>query len=366
MKLRFILIAILLFSLWACRKKEYPQSVTENDAVFYFSATIDGNPVRIDAGTNNYYMYSSYSQDSTSLLYSFSGDLRRSDCNCGSRLQININDSKVSLSNASVQIDSALKPAAYSFNAGPSYLVQFQSSSNKIPSSWLWNFGDNGTSTQQNPTHLFQRGGKYNVGLTIVDSGSCQSSVNNIMKIGMPGSCTASVKDSAYGAHNVSFMSSVSGAAPFVYQWNFGDGSSTVPYVNPTHTFAIGGSYPVQLRVIDANNDTAYTNINTITANDQSSCRSLFSIVSSTAVPVIPLSAITVSWTDESGVTYTSNNAAQPFSSYFDVTSVSDFDNNEKGEKTKMLRVKFKCRVYNGLQYKTINNAEAVICISYK
>jgi PKD repeat protein len=366
MKLRFIFIPFLLFSLWACRKKEYPQSVTENDSIFYFSATIDGNPVKMDAGVNDYYMYSSYRLDSSSNLYSFTGDLKRSDCNCGSRLQIGINADKVYLPNASVQIDSALKPAAYPLYAGDSYLVQFQSASNKTPASWLWDFGDNSTSTQQNPTHLFQRGGKYNVKLTIVDSGFCQSSISNIIKVGMPGSCAVSVKDSAYGSNAVSFKSAASGAAPFTYQWNFGDGSSTVPSANPTHSFAIGGSYPVHLRVIDANQDTAYANINTITANDQSSCRSLFSVASSTAVPVIPLSAINITWTDESGSTYTSVNAAQPFSSYFNVTSVTDFDNNEKGEKTKILHVKFKCRVYNGLNYKTIDNAVAVICVSYK
>jgi PKD repeat protein len=186
------------------------------------------------------------------------------------------------------------------------------------------------------------------------------------MKIGMHGSCTASVRDSAYGSNTVSFTSAVSGAAPFTYQWNFGDGSMTVPYANPTHSFAIGGSYPVRLRVIDANQDTAYANINTITANDQSSCRSMFAITSVTAMPVIPLSAVNISWTDESGNIYTSNNAAQPFSSYFNVLSVNNFDNNEKGEKTKKLLVKFKCRVYNGMQYKTIDNAQAVICVSYK
>lgn len=38
--------------------------------------------------------------------------------------------------------------------------------------SWLWDFGDGSTSTQQNPIHVYNSTGTYNVTLTI-NSGSC-------------------------------------------------------------------------------------------------------------------------------------------------------------------------------------------------
>lgn len=35
---------------------------------------------------------------------------------------------------------------------------------------WLWNFGDNSTSTEQNPHHIYQSPGEYAVGLVVIDN----------------------------------------------------------------------------------------------------------------------------------------------------------------------------------------------------
>ncbi|MBS4062572.1 MAG: PKD domain-containing protein, partial [Bacteroidetes bacterium] len=40
---------------------------------------------------------------------------------------------------------------------------------NKNVTSWLWNFGDGGTSTQQNPSHVYNAVGNYTVSLTVGD-----------------------------------------------------------------------------------------------------------------------------------------------------------------------------------------------------
>jgi hypothetical protein len=37
--------------------------------------------------------------------------------------------------------------------------------------SWLWEFGDNGTSTERNPTHRYSGPGTYAVRLTVTDNG---------------------------------------------------------------------------------------------------------------------------------------------------------------------------------------------------
>lgn len=44
--------------------------------------------------------------------------------------------------------------------------VDFTDSSTGVPTSWLWNFGDSGTSTSQNPTHTYASPGTYTVSLT--------------------------------------------------------------------------------------------------------------------------------------------------------------------------------------------------------
>ncbi|HBA73700.1 MAG TPA: hypothetical protein DER40_06800 [Geobacter sp.] len=44
--------------------------------------------------------------------------------------------------------------------------VQFTDTSTGNPTSWLWDFGDGGTSTSQNPSHTYANSGTYSVSLT--------------------------------------------------------------------------------------------------------------------------------------------------------------------------------------------------------
>jgi PKD repeat protein len=45
--------------------------------------------------------------------------------------------------------------------------VQFADSSTGPVTTWTWDFGDGGTSNEQNPIHRYQQQGTYNVALTV-------------------------------------------------------------------------------------------------------------------------------------------------------------------------------------------------------
>ena len=130
--------------------------------------------------------------------------------------------------------------------------VNFTDQSTNIPTSWLWDFGDGGTSTQPNPSHTFNNEGTYTVSLTATNQYGSNTKIE-----------TSFIIVNAGGAAPISNFSAdiTSGTAPLTvnftdqstntpnsWQWDFGDGAtSTQP--NPSHTYNNEGSYTVTLTV---------------------------------------------------------------------------------------------------------------------
>lgn len=57
--------------------------------------------------------------------------------------------------------------------------VQFTDQSTNVPTSWNWNFGDGGTSTLQNPSHLYSMTGTFTVSLTASNNSGTDSETKN-------------------------------------------------------------------------------------------------------------------------------------------------------------------------------------------
>lgn len=365
----FVLFFLALF--YSCNKKKYPETIIEDArSVFNFIGTIDGKPVSIKAGIDDYYMYSSYTHDSNGV-YNFIGELKPTECvNCVNTLKIQINDFKISLPNESTNVDSSLVVKSYNILSGiNSYQVAFQSLFNKQAQNYYWDFGDGITSTEANPVHVFEKAGQYNVSLKIKSVNDCESFIANTQNIDVSNNTfKTSIGVANLSGNSVSFTQNTSGGkTPYKYLWRFGDGD-TASSASPIHSYLISGSYPVSLKTTDANGATTTANYNVVTQNDVSSCASNYNIqyIKKIANPNVSLSKIIVTWTDANGVVYTSNKETQPNASYFDLTEVENYDVNENHQSTKKLKVKFKCMVYNGNKSILIDNAEAVIAVAYK
>ena len=59
----------------------------------------------------------------------------------------------------------------------PSGTIQFTDLSEGNPTTWLWNFGDDTTSNEQNPQHIFEASGTYTISLTTSSGGSSNTVV---------------------------------------------------------------------------------------------------------------------------------------------------------------------------------------------
>src|SRR5207249_7222142 len=134
--------------------------------------------------------------------------------------------------------------------------VQFtdQSSPGTSPiTSRQWAFGDGGTSTATNPTHIYTTPGLYTVSLTVgtaVGDGR-EEKASYIEALVPPAAPTADFSGSPTSGVvplQVQFTDlSLDGGAPITsWSWNFGDGGTSTTQ-NPSHIYLIPGTYNVSL-----------------------------------------------------------------------------------------------------------------------
>lgn len=121
---------------------------------------------------------------------------------------------------------------------------------------WRWEFGDGGKSILQNPQYLYQDTGIFNVKLVVINSG-CADSITFKKYIHIdPPIAKFTFKQNCGVSGNIQFTNSSIGAD--TWEWDFGDGSSSVEY-SPLHVYAEKGDYTVLLKV--KNNKTGCTYI---------------------------------------------------------------------------------------------------------
>ncbi|MCG7854612.1 MAG: PKD domain-containing protein [Methanoregulaceae archaeon] len=149
------------------------------------------------------------------------------------------------------------RPPAAAFQAAPRsgetpLTVRFTDLSTGSPVSWLWNFGDGGTSTDENPIHDFSMPGIYTVTLTVTNAyGSSSKTEAAYIAAGMlPTAQFTGVPREGQVPLSVQF-SDLSTGSPERWAWNFGDGTGSVEK-NPTHLYLEQGDYTVALTVTNS------------------------------------------------------------------------------------------------------------------
>lgn len=374
MKRLFFLMAFLFVCSIGC-KKDFPVASIETP-VFYFNGTVNGTYVDLKAGVNDYYMYSSFFQDNSDV-YNFFAELRQNNCtNCINKIKFQINDDTVSPPTGNSQANTSLTVNYYSIQldsaqtgTSTEYDVFFISDSDSLNTTVnSWDFGD-GTSESGtfSTTHTYTHPGYYDVCLTVSDNnGTCTSSICNQIKVDVPdASCEVSIIDSMLSGNTVLF-SAVGNGTLSTYLWDFGDGT-TSNLNQVSHIFPNAGSYKVCLQTTDLGGCSSNSCKN-ISTQGFAGCLANFnsSVLSTQYLNPFSLSNVVITWTDNSGIVYSSNSISQPDDSYFQIISVENYLNNENNEPTKKLHVKFKCTLSDGNTSIQIDNGDAVIAVSYR
>ncbi len=182
-------------------------------------------------------------------------------------------------------------------------VVNYSDQSSGAPTSWAWNFGDNSTSTAQNPSHTYTTPGTYNVTLTATNSNGNDTEIKNgyIFVSGpLPTAEFSGTPTSGTSPLAVSF-SDLSSGSPTSWSWNFGD-SSTSTAQNPSHTYTTPGTYNVTLTATNAYGSDVEVKNGYISVNSPGNAPT----AAFSGTPLTGTAPLLVSFTDQSTDTPTS------------------------------------------------------------
>ncbi|WP_319507716.1 PKD domain-containing protein [uncultured Methanolobus sp.] len=144
--------------------------------------------------------------------------------------------------------------------------VNFTDLSTNTPTSWAWDFGDGGNSTDQNPLYVYTSVGTYNVTLnaTNADGSDATTRTNYITVAIAPVAGFSSNVTSGAVPLSVNFTDE-SANSPSSWFWDFGDGSNSTSQ-NPIHNYTSVGTYTVSLNATNVGGSNISTQLNYITA----------------------------------------------------------------------------------------------------
>jgi PKD repeat protein len=146
---------------------------------------------------------------------------------------------------------------------GPAPLhVQFTDLSTGQPLYWNWDLNNDGTgieSTQQNPLYIYNYPGTYSVKLWVNNQFNKEDTETKLayIHVNPPLSAPDAAFRSDFGFGQTSpvinFIDESTGSGPLSYNWDFeNDGVVDSHLQNPSHTYAIPGSYSVRLTVTNS------------------------------------------------------------------------------------------------------------------
>ena len=155
--------------------------------------------------------------------------------------------------------------AGFSF-AVNNQTVNFTNTSNG-GSTYLWDFGDGGTSTQANPSHTYATGGVYTVTLTTTNDCGSTTATHTVSLTTPPLASFNASATSGCGPLTVQFTSTSTGN-PTAYFWSFPGGvPDTSTAQSPTVVYNTPGTYGVTLTVSNAAGTNTATQSSYITVN---------------------------------------------------------------------------------------------------
>ena len=121
------------------------------------------------------------------------------------------------------------------------------------PWTYVWNFGDNDTSSVAEPSHVYQVAGNLTVALHVFGANGSWGASTLPLSVALKLNLIPPVfPPSGKLGNAITFVgTAISGVPPYAYFWNFGDHNAS-HVQGPLHTYARPGTYPATLTLNDS------------------------------------------------------------------------------------------------------------------
>ncbi|MEZ5334636.1 MAG: S-layer protein domain-containing protein [Methanolobus sp.] len=134
---------------------------------------------------------------------------------------------------------------------------------------WSWDFGDNESSTNMNPSHTYAAYGEYTVVLTATNSTSGTNDTYS-ESINVSEAPITPVADFSYDIDDLTVDFTDESTDADEWSWDFGDNESSTN-MNPSHTYSSYGTYDFELTATNTSSGETDTYTDSITLNEPES-----------------------------------------------------------------------------------------------
>lgn len=342
------LFFLLQLFLGACNKIDVPEPI-EEAPVFYTDLRAGDIDLNLSAGRDNYLMEANFRVENNTRILDLIGVLRPADCTarlCPGSVRISLRNSTL-FNPGTFDVDELFSKNQfnYAWNVNrDSALVVFMPdiSSNDITTiSWLF---EDGRGKEEHNKKVVEKVLKINQDYRMrleIRQRSCTSSQTQTINLGSQGCKTnIGIRDRKLGARTPQ------GQAPFKYQWSNGSSDSTILLSALT---AVDMRNNISVTVTDSRGCVSEASIGFTPgmAND-SHCTSNFTYSRkfSENQDKLQLGSSVIEVINRDGSIYRSDVFRQPSSSSFQIIEIADFQDNERGQKTKKLKINLNAHLF--------------------
>jgi len=391
----FFFLSFLLIAL-SCKKEKLPGSGGETVGTPEFSLDnmIDGVMGTFAAGMEDYYMFTEYELDEDSIFV-FSGTLKKEDCetDCGSELRVEFRDVQKGVVNSGFRIDKAIRCGFYSFKDANSqyvfggrepfvsnniYKVNLFGETNATGAvSYDWIYEDDIERGMvkgiKDPVIIFTAlpPGKNSIfGLTVEDEdgNKCYREHTSIIGRGYE-LCYADFEGELMSNGKIKLSAVVEGGLePFNFMWSTGETTPSIEVDSEEGEYELsilsGTDRCTNLirKTVKLEGNTVKTISCSFTWDDDNNTWKKFRFESGMR---FHFGTVAMIYKDENGKEFRSDTDEQAESNFFEVLSVEPFENNENGEKTIKLEIKYLADVFDENGNKKTIEGEGRIAVAH-